>query len=301
MNMIYEELQNCINNIYEKVQTTTDPNLKKILNKLSKAEITDAQKDEMLHDAISFTLTMGLAGHVDEKHFDFMFKDVIEEMVLAIPTLQTQLMFKVYLEDHPELWREINVPQSFNLAELCYVILSSFKAEGSHLFKIKYRNTDYFCDPYEGYANELFASNYPLAKFKFNTKSKLELSYDFGENYIFIIEYCGKEKLPYILNQDDISVSDGNGYGVIEDDHYMLDLYLDNPEKCEEYLNDMGLDQEEFYYDVNDFDTVENTQYVLEEFLDVKNAYENPYGTYDELEEDDEDDSYEDDDQLSFN
>lgn len=291
--MIYEELQNCIDNIYKKLENTNDSELKKLLNKLQKSKITNEQKKEMLHDAISFTISMGLAGNINEQNYDLMFNDIIGEMISKIPELQTKLTFKVYLEDHPEIWREISIPQSFNLAELCYVILSSFKMTSNHLFKIKYRNLDYFCDPYESYSNELFASEYPLSNFKFQKGSKLELNYDFGENYMFIVEYVKKERAEVILNNEDIEVTQGNGYGIIEDDHYLLDLYLDNREKCKEYLEDMGLSEEEFFYDVNDFDIDENTSYVIDDFLNIKNEYENPYNFFNEVDEDEETDEEE--------
>ncbi len=150
--------------------------------------------------------------------------------------------------------------------------------------------------PYEGYANERYANDTSLLELKLTKNAKMELTYDFGENYIFVVEYLGKEKCESITDIEDIQIKDGNGYGIIDDFGFLLDVILDHPQDFHKILDDIGLSEEDFYYNFDDFDVSENTMYVIDNFEATKYAYENPNEMLPYDEEDD--DIYFDDEEI---
>lgn len=294
--VIYDQLMKCMDAIFDEVKNTKNQSIINIQKELEKTTLTRKAKDDLIKSAIQFTLGMGIMQHISPESFEEIFVDVLKDVVSKIPDLQTKVKFKVSLANHKELWREIHIPLSFTLADLCYVILDSFKADGSHLFKIKYKNNDYYCLPYEGYANERYANDTSLSELKLTKNSKMELTYDFGENYIFVVEYLGKEKCESITDIEDIQIKDGNGYGIIDDFGFLLDVILDHPQDFHKILDDIGLSEEDFYYNFDDFDVSENTMYVIDNFEATKYAYENPNEMLPYDEEDD--DIYFDDEEI---
>lgn len=289
--MVKKEIELCINNIISRLYEESSSDIKKLLNKLQESKISPEQKDELLKLAVECSIGMGLMNNVEDSQYDELLKTSLQSAVNNIPTMQSAYIFKVTLTDHPEIYRVIKVPAVFSLGSLVYAILSSFRAEELHLFKVKYKNVDYYCSAYED--AQMYADDIALASLKLRKGVKMELNYDFGENYIFSIEYIGKEVHDKLLNEEDIEVIEGNGYGIIEDNHHLLNLYLDHPEGVEEYLK--AIELEDVYFDINDFDTFTNTELVLDQFELIKSEYMNLIDISDGYTfEDDEEDVFDD-------
>ena len=138
--------------------------------------------------------------------------------------------FHVSLKNYkPNMWRRILVESETKVSDLAYIVLSLFKADGSHLFEIEkmYGRKDYFSER-EIYTikNKVYydfndddeqrdAKEYTLNQLDLEENSKLQLWYDFGDDWIFTI------KLEEISERDEnieypIAIK-GKGYGIIDD------------------------------------------------------------------------------------
>lgn len=118
-----------------------------------------------------------------------------------------------------------------DLDELAFTIISIFNTQARHLYKFEDDVNEYECKISLLEANTM---NYPEVGFdttsvtleQLETKDdKFTMTYDFGENYKFVIEI-----LEFIESNEKYTVSkviDGIGYGIIEDERDVLERYLD--------------------------------------------------------------------------
>lgn len=99
--------------------------------------------------------------------------------------------------------------------DFCKSIIVSMNGDLSHSYDLKYKDTYYVCDYMDADGNETVKMNsLRISKLLLNEKDKLELTYDFGDNWIFKITIV---KVEPGHNSRNIELIDGIGRG-IEDD-----------------------------------------------------------------------------------
>ena len=115
------------------------------------------------------------------------------------------------------------------------------------------------------------------------------MTYDFWENYRFIIEVADIKNTNETYVLEDIKVLEGKGYGIVEDHHYVFDAYYDgDKEAVEEYLEAYSIELDEFEpaipFDIEDCNEILNMN--MATFFEI---YEfETYEVDDELFEEDE-------------
>lgn len=113
----------------------------------------------------------------------------------------------------PMMWRQININGETRLDELCYCVLASFGAQGSHLFALQAEGKTYQLPYLDG---EEDITLHWLGEFPESTKFKLE--YDFGESWQFNIKINKiKPHRRHRLNSEIPQIVGGSGQGIIDD------------------------------------------------------------------------------------
>lgn len=149
------------------------------------------------------------------------------------------MKFRVELRDEPRLWREFEVSDTKMLSDLCYAILASVDALGTHLMLIEYKNKKYEVVSDFEYLNMRDVS---LRTLEWKCGEKAEFVYDFGSEWVFDVTLVSVSEMKRNTQRHYPYIADGAGRGIIED------MF------CEEYselLDEMDADKEivyEYFY-----------------------------------------------------
>lgn len=202
---------------------------------------------------------------------------LLPEAIKMIPAMKQMYKLKITLNGYEDqIYRIIQVPCIIPLADLGYVILSIFNAMAYHLFDFTIKKQRYDCEVKrilgDYFENDEFALDYKLASFNFKKNAKFSFHYDYGEDYEFTIQVMDIIKTDSLV---DIEVIDGKGSGIWEDEHYLMDLYYNDKEAFQAFIEENGLEADAFPIDEEfDIDTCKGVLY--DEFMDIKMGYECP-------------------------
>lgn len=137
-------------------------------------------------------------------------------------------IIKIALNEYEDrLYRIIEFNVNNDIDELAFTILSIFNTLSYHLYRFIDDDTTYQCEI--GIENALIPEEDIPSKYRIISHLNIrtntfKMVYDYGENYVFNIQIVGlinKDKFTTIPN-----VIDGRGYGISEDNHYLLEEYL---------------------------------------------------------------------------
>ncbi len=152
---------------------------------------------------------------------------------------------KISLQDYEDkLNRVILFNAENDLDELAFTILSIFNSLAYHLYLFSDTKHKYECEISYIESERLGYLNKNLSTFAVTIDSlildnnKFEMIYDFGEDYTFLIEVLEK-----IESKDYYKISkviDGVGYGIYEDNKYLLEEYLNGDKDIQLGLIDKG-------------------------------------------------------------
>lgn len=271
------------------LETSDDPQLKEDITRL-KALLVDKFDFEMKSFIHHFTI-LGFAGVESEEDEIEAIKEVIHGLVEEYQNRCKLYTLHIAVKGQEEhVWRDVIIPATASLEDLCYAILSMFRCEGGHLFDISYKKVVYTCGPNSDYGDE-DASTTSLASLKLSKRSKLFMTYDYGDNYEFVVSVKQIEKTKIVPYFDELKIIDGKGYGILEDCHYIFDAFYDNKkEDVEEYLDDLGLEWEDL--ELNElFDKEEANRILLSEMQ----AFKDELGGFNPNDEEDEWEDFADD------
>lgn len=271
--MLIEHVLECVDGIYEDMMSEHSMELEATIHKLEKVAHNDTE--DFIKKGIMLSLTMCL-NQVDfhDELFEGLLNDNLEHMIQYIPDMKKSMTVHISVRGLEEyIYRRMNVPCGMTLADLAYYILAAFRAEGHYLFTFVTNQGKFGCDRCEeemidGYAADMTLTNLDLQK-----GSQLTLWYDFGDDYYFDIEILDIESHQDIQSKEDVYITSGEGYGIWEDEHQMLDLYYHDHEAFIEAIDDIGLDEDDFIFDEFDKDTV--NELLFEEYDFLQNVYEN--------------------------
>ncbi len=196
--------------------------------------------------------------------------------------------FRVKLKDYsPSMWRRFQIKSDATLTSLGYVILSSYKANASHLIQFYDKGFSYYSRPTVIYAfpcSDSFENEVDIRDFKIDDVFKavgdtLIFNYDFGDDWEFeislkkIIDKAADDmKLPVILS--------GKGYGIIDDcggvwglSRIKYAFQMGEGEDYEMFSEWLGCDE----IDLSTFDVDEANEDLENELPKLKTAYEDMY------------------------
>lgn len=152
--------------------------------------------------------------------------------------------------------RTFLVNDNIKIEDFCIAIINSMNGGLDHLYQLKYKDTYYICSYMEkNYPNEIKMNSLRLGKLLLDEKDKLELVYDFGDNWIFNIKV---DKVLSGHNPKKIELIDGLGCGIEEDcgGIWGLESLIDNSN------NDWG-------YSYDDFDIKEINE-MLDKYYNIR-------------------------------
>lgn len=137
--------------------------------------------------------------------------------------------------------RTFLVNDNMKINDFCYGVISSMNGDLFHMFMLDYKDKCYLCDELEkDRSNEIKMGTKRLSNLLLSEKDKMQLTYDFGDNWIFNIEVV--KVLPG-HNEKNISLIDGIGRGIKEDCGGIWSL-----------LNFIDSKDNSWGYDYDDFD-----------------------------------------------
>ena len=183
---------------------------------------------------------------------------------------------KISLSEYEDkLNRTILFNYNSDLDDLAYTILSIFNTLASHLYMFKDDKDKYECEisllnaeemGYPDVGKSTFYVTLDMLKMKNN---KFKMTYDFGDNYEFVIEILELVELDEIFRIP--RVIDGKGYGIVEDGKHILEDYFNgNPLEYPLLFIKRGRFTQ---VDFDSFDLVESNKKIKREFAKIRNAY----------------------------
>lgn len=214
--------------------------------------------------------------HTDEGITEEEVVMFLDEHISYLELMSQSVRIKVCLEDQEsKVFREMVVPYAFRLSELAYAVLTTFEADASHLYKVVFGEYEFFGEYQEdsvfefggNFANETFLFELELTK-----GSIIEVNYDYGDNYWFKVEVLELKEQTRPMTIADIEIVDGKGFGIWEDNHALLEVFLDDEEHFPEYVEKEGFELEWFNTDEK-FDIVASNETFVENFLYIAGAY----------------------------
>lgn len=144
-------------------------------------------------------------------------------------------IFNVSLEGFgTQIKRKVCVNSNISIDSFCRKIIVAMNGDLSHGYGIK-KNKKYLCEYY---------SNFELYYLDLKEKQRLQVFYDWGDDWIFNLTLS---KIEDNYNENDFKVISGKGYGIIDDcggSWYLQDIFD-------------GTNIEWGQYDINDFDLEE--------------------------------------------
>lgn len=137
--------------------------------------------------------------------------------------------------------RTFIVNDNVKIKDFCECIIISMNGYLEHLYELKYKDKYYICNYMDkNSSDEIKMNSLRISKLLLDEKDKLELIYDFGDNWIFKITIF---KVMKGHNCKNIELIDGIGKGIEEDCGGVFGLG--------NVINDKD---NQFNYDYEDFD-----------------------------------------------
>lgn len=152
--------------------------------------------------------------------------------------------------------RKFLINDNLKMENFCRAIIVSMNGELDHLYSLKYKDIYYICMYMDKTDfNEVKMNNLRIGKLLLDEKDKLELIYDFGDNWVFKIKV---DKVMDGHNGKNIELIDGIGCGIAEDcgGIWGLEDLIDNKD------NDWG-------YDYDDFD-IKKVNKMLDKYYNMR-------------------------------
>lgn len=114
-----------------------------------------------------------------------------------------------------QIKRTFVINDNVKINDFCKAIITSMNGYLEHLYTLKYKDKYYICDYMDkNNYNEIKMNSLRINKLLLKEKDKLELIYDFGDNWIFKISVV---KIISGHNYKNIELIDGIGKGIEED------------------------------------------------------------------------------------
>lgn len=260
----------------QELKSTKNPQIQNQLKKFKK-DFKDENFDKMISPFVS-VLINDIIPYVEEEDLEDVMVDEFAEFMKATKFIGKSYVLDIRLKGQEQnCWRTLQIPATLTLSQLCYAIMSIFHCDGSHLFSMEYKNNNYYCDAYDPdfYDEETqYASECILPEFNLRKGSHMIMTYDFGDDFMFDIVVKEVKKYSHRLSLNDIQVLDGQGYGIWEDNHYMMDIYYDDPKAFYEVIEENGYDEYDFPIE-EEFDLELLNEGIIEDMNDFIEYYEN--------------------------
>lgn len=269
--MIRDVVEKYYLNFKETLEKTDNKKLKNVVCQLN--ELDDFTKEIVLRKCASESASAILLQEIDPSMIEESLSDAILECIEIVNSMNKKYIFRVKVKGLEKyITREIAIPKKFLLSDLGIAIVLAFNGDFSHLMEFKVNSERYVMDPENDYFDhQKCMFDYELDTLDLNSKTKMRLTYDFGDNYEFDIKFV---KEVDGIGKSPIEILKGKGYGIIEDHHMFLEMVYANPDlSVEPYIGeDMTVKEYLEFEDV--FDIEETNDYLNSMFIGIKEALE---------------------------
>lgn len=263
-------LENCKDELLESKDKKIQKDLK-IIKKMVQPEKFDFFIKDMLKEVICTSIMFGDNGEGNNE----LVQHVVEHNKKGLEAAKKSLIIEVSVRGQKDkINRVMEVPYFISVADLAYFILATFEADANHLFQVSYKDYRFNgngCD--EMMRCDGYADNVGLHDLRLRKNSKLELWYDFGDDYWFDVKVLEIKDNDKVMDFEDAVILDGNGYGIWEDAHYMLDLFLDNKDEFYQTLKENGMEADWFPVE-EEFDLDVSNEMLVDKFYDIAQVYQ---------------------------
>lgn len=262
-------INKCLDDCYEEVVNSDLSQLQLLFNKI-KSEVSDNNFQEIVRNVVTSVVSQAMIYYFPEDVIIELLCKSLEDIVERLPELKKSYTFRCTLEGHEDyIYRTIEVPSYMTLDDLCCAVLGSFNADGYHMYSVDYGKKTYYCsayhDDYRTYTE--YASDYTLNELGLRKNRKMVITYDFGDNYEIVLKLEDIFNNDFIFELEHMYVLEGEGYGIWEDHHYLLDMYYWNKDEYNKAISeyefidnpleeDYDFEEEDLFEDMIYFKTV---------------------------------------------
>lgn len=275
--MFENHIFECVDHIYDDIILNGSDELKDIIRQFE--DVAGDESPYFLKKGIMLAMTLCLNQlQFQDELFEGVLQEYLEHMMEAIPEMKKTVICRIVVRELEKyIHRQVRIPYHMPLDELAYYILTMFQAEGTHLFTFITDQGKFGCDQCDEEMLDDYASDVFLDELDLKKGDTFSLWYDFGDDYIFDIQIQDIEQHPNVQTLHDIEIMAGEGFGIWEDEHSLLDMYYHDRQAFVEHIQDLGLNLDDFIFEEFDVNTANGALFDDYEFL--KHAY-----MYDEYE-----------------
>ncbi len=271
-----QKKQTYLRKFKEKILNSENPEIRKdirTLKKMMSNEDWEIFVSVVVYQNVDVLLEKNIdINEIEDEQFIELMHRCVDSMKDALKSLTIKVELE-YLED--EYYRIMEVPYNTTLSHIAYLILASFKADGSHLFSVNHKKQCYACD-INDYA-ELFAFDTFISDLNLRKNSHFEVEYDFGDEWLFKVTVLSTNKHKEIFNEEDTKILKGKGYNIWEDEHSLMEYFFNEHDRFIERIEENGFEEEdyieEFHLD-EDFNVEKANKQLLYDFDYLKCIYE---------------------------
>lgn len=267
-----EIINKCVEGCCEKVINNESEELQGLLTKIKEEVNENCYKDIVMRTVTSI-ISQAMVFSFEEEIIIELVCRSLEEVIDRLPELKKSYVLRCHMEGHEDyIYRTIEVPSYMSLDEFCCAVLGSFNADGYHMYSVDYDRKTYFCpgydDDYRTHIN--YTTDYTLNDIDIRDNKELVITYDFGDNYEIVVRLEDVFINDFIFDLEYMYILDGEGYGIWEDHHYLLDMYYWNKDEYNEAVQEYGFIENplEEVYDCEDEDLFEDMMYFKTMFED---------------------------------
>ena len=260
--MLEERISQCIEECYDEIINCQSEQVNQLFKTIKK-EVNQESFEDIIKEVTRNTVAQIIATEMPGEYVEELLCYNLENLIANLGDYKKSYVFECRLRGQEDyVNRIIEVPSYLTLEDFCYCVLGSFNAEGYHMFSVDYRKDTFYCrqfnDQFYDEDEMLYVDDCSLNDLSIRKNSKLVLTYDFGDNYEFEIKLKEVKNNNCLVNIDDMKVIDGKGYGIWEDNHHLLDMYYDDKNEYDRFVEEEGYDiecapmEEEFILDEAD-------------------------------------------------
>lgn len=241
-------IDQCVVSCYKELINSKEEEIQCLVKKYQKEFKREA--DFILQTIVENLVSKAILEQLSDEQLEDMIVSELENQFSDLQKFQKSVLVEVLEE---EINRVLELPMACSIEQFACAILGTFQCEGNHLYSVNYKD-DRFVSLFEGDdpdENIWYASYVYLTQLNLRKNSKLEIEYDYGENYTFKIHVQAIKKHSYLFKMEDAQILGGKGFGIWEDSHVYLDLYYKDRKAFYERLEADHLEENMFPVDVN--------------------------------------------------
>lgn len=270
---MFESIINkCLEDCLVELKNSSNPEIKEAIDNIN-SQVYGSDHEDIMESAMRIAIAQCMTYKLNKEQIDNIVVHFLNDISEHIPTLKSSYILSVKMKGLSRyIQREIEIPGIMSLDDLCMVVLASMNCYGSHMYDITYGGETFDCLLQEDAEN--YTAAYTLEDLELSKGDKLVLSYDYGEDYEFDILVKDIVEHDSFFNLEDMRVIKGKGYGIWEDNHYLLELYLKNREAFYAFLEENGIEEEFLPIEEEEEFQIEDMEDILGDYFTIKTAYE---------------------------